>query len=73
MAKKSNSQLRIEKNVPIPRRTHGLAAILRKMKSGECVLVQTSLSSAHSTARFALGAGKVAVRTEAGGVRVWVK
>jgi hypothetical protein len=71
-----NGELKIEKNVPLPKSSkgYGLTGLLRKMKSGESIFVPFDVSGdPRQIAYNALGKGKFSVHKEPGGARVWRK
>ena len=71
-----NGELKIEKNVPLPKTYggFGLTGIFRKMKPGESIFVPFDVSSdPRQIAYNALGKGKFSVHKEPGGARVWRK
>ena len=63
-------ELKIEKNVPIPKRGRsGISAALKSMKVGDSMILPKQ--TAYTQAYKVLGKGNCAVRSTADGVRVW--
>lgn len=73
---KSNGHMKIEKGIPLPRRTGAERGELRKlmetMEKGDSVLAKVTKENAYNTAHNAYGGnGFVTIRAEGDGVRIW--
>lgn len=71
-----NGELKIEKNVPIPKNTTRkgkghVQLVLRALKKGESVVLPGVPQNAYSAARKYIGAGRYTIRPDKGGSRVW--
>lgn len=64
--------LKIEKDVPAPRKGWGVAEVIRKMEKGDSLFIPGwSTNSASNIARMIFGRSAVIARKQEGGVRIW--
>ena len=73
MKKAKVGKFKIEKGVPIPPKANGTGAtaVIRSLKAGDSVELQTSIKSAMTLAYRIYGKGYVVVRTTEKGCRIW--